>query len=151
MVVFPLPSVKTATTSELIEPDNDLEEQRGFAWIGQHEITGTDCLGSEWSIAQVEEFANVNEFNLITDGRREYVPSQGDRAGGDVVAAPEHQPVCRPGSGDFRLCSPCWAPIPRSRSGRPSRCRRSSRALIFDQLIVMVSDDDQVTATILTT
>jgi hypothetical protein len=62
---------------ELLEADSDLEEQRGFAWIGQHKITGTDCYGSEWSIAEVEDFANVNEFNLIADGRRQYVPSQG--------------------------------------------------------------------------
>lgn len=62
---------------ELVAPDSTIERQRGFAWQGQHQIEGTGCLGSEWDIAEVEDLANLVQFNLTDNSRRQYLPSQG--------------------------------------------------------------------------
>ncbi|MBZ0300120.1 MAG: pilus assembly protein [Anaerolineae bacterium] len=61
---------------ELEESDNIRERQRGFVWNGRHQIEGTGCFGSEWSVSQVEDLINLQQFNLDTAQRR-YVPSQG--------------------------------------------------------------------------
>lgn len=56
--------------------DNDSENQRGFVWAGQHRDPATGCLGSDWSIQDVERLINLQGFEL-NDGQRTYVPSQG--------------------------------------------------------------------------
>lgn len=69
------------------------ESQRGYVWTGQHVIEGTNCLGSEWSIRDVERMVNLQGFGMhegvpasVPDGRlfgrddvdlRGFVPSQG--------------------------------------------------------------------------
>ncbi len=61
---------------EVEDIDSGRERQRGFAWNGRHQIEGTSCFGSEWDISEIEDLANLQQFNLTTDQRR-YVPSQG--------------------------------------------------------------------------
>jgi len=74
------PNIGTPTEArhwlELEDADSRRERQRGFAWTGRHAIPGTQCFGSEWSISDVENLINLQQFNLDTD-RRRYVPSQG--------------------------------------------------------------------------
>lgn len=69
------------------------ESQRGYVWTGQHYIEGTNCRGSEWSIADIERVVNLQGFGMhegvpvsVPDGRlfgrddvdlRSFVPSQG--------------------------------------------------------------------------
>ena len=61
---------------ELADPDSELEKQRGFVWIGKHEAQGTDCLGSEFTLEEVEDLVNLVQFDLDAD-QRQYVTSQG--------------------------------------------------------------------------
>lgn len=44
--------------------ENTYERQRGFVYAGQHYMggTGVHCLGSEWSIAEVERLVNLPSF-----------------------------------------------------------------------------------------
>ena len=62
---------------ELEGSDDGNERQRGFSWFGVHQIEGSSCYGSEWSIDDVEDLMNLQQFNLAADGRRDYLPSQG--------------------------------------------------------------------------
>lgn len=68
---------------ELEPADSDFEYQRGFVWTGQYQPDEGDlvCWGSNFSIEEVEDLMNTNNF--IPDGsadyeeRRQYLPSQG--------------------------------------------------------------------------
>jgi hypothetical protein len=52
------------------------ERQVGFVWTGNRRIPGTNCIGSDWRIADVEQRFNLNSF--ITDvNDREFLPGQG--------------------------------------------------------------------------
>jgi len=58
------------------------ERQIGFSLTGQHYIsTRPQCVGSEWSIADVQELMNLPQFGLSVDplkaSERERLPSQG--------------------------------------------------------------------------
>lgn len=53
------------------------EKQVGYVWLGQHVIPGTRCIGSEWTIADVERLVNLPNYNLSSDDERRLLPSQG--------------------------------------------------------------------------
>lgn len=70
------------------EVDIDIaEKQVGFVWFGQHRIEverpdgsklQTLCLGSEWTIADVEEMINLTSFvPTSANADREYLPGTG--------------------------------------------------------------------------
>jgi hypothetical protein len=66
------------------------EKQVGFVWRGNHQIEGTGCYGSEWTIREVEALVNLPNFNMQVEvpgsnpndaqreaGTRSVLPSQG--------------------------------------------------------------------------
>lgn len=53
------------------------EKQVGYVWYGNHVIPNTRCLGSEWTIAQVERLVNLPSYNLTTNDERSVLPAQG--------------------------------------------------------------------------
>ena len=61
------------------------ERQRGFSYSGQHIIASTrlnpvgqTCLGSEWTMNEVEQLMNLSTFITDSDGlKRAGLPSQG--------------------------------------------------------------------------
>ncbi|MBI1258616.1 MAG: hypothetical protein GC204_14200 [Chloroflexi bacterium] len=53
------------------------EKQVGFSLFGNHKIPDTYCVGSEWTIEQVETLMNLSNYDLDTNVRKEYLPSQG--------------------------------------------------------------------------
>ncbi len=55
-----------------------MEYQRGFVWLGQHQVESEDvlCWGSEWNIAEVEALFNLPGF-IDQDEEREFLTSQG--------------------------------------------------------------------------
>ena len=69
------------------------ERQVGFSWYGNHRIhrlvyadSGvqfyTGCIGSEWTIKQVEDLVNISSFldsgsSDQQEQRREFMPNQG--------------------------------------------------------------------------
>lgn len=54
------------------------EIYRGFSWYGRHTIPETGCIGSLWSVADVERLVNLTGFDRqMTTGQRIMVPSQG--------------------------------------------------------------------------
>jgi hypothetical protein len=61
---------------ELPGLDVGLEPQRGFVWFGQHQVSNpnVNCLGSEFSIADVEGLMNVPTFGLADDEERSQLP-----------------------------------------------------------------------------
>jgi hypothetical protein len=74
---IPLAELEGRHYLEVEEPDSGVrEEQRGFAWFGQHQIEGTGCYGSEWDVDEVESFIYLQNFNLNTS-QRAFVPNQG--------------------------------------------------------------------------
>ena len=89
--VYPL--IWNAHYSELAGYDADQnnielnEKQVGFSWLGQHRITidqsgggslQTLCLGSEFTIADVESLVNLTEYvPLAETARRENLPGMG--------------------------------------------------------------------------
>jgi hypothetical protein len=64
---------------------NPRERQRGFSYTGQHVIQstrtnapGTTCLGSEWTMDEIEQLMNLSTFIVDNDGgKRAGLPSQG--------------------------------------------------------------------------
>ncbi len=40
------------------------EKQIGFPLFGNHKIPNTNCVGSEWTIPQVETLMNLPNFEL---------------------------------------------------------------------------------------
>ncbi len=54
----------------------DPERQVGYVYYGQHEIPGTTCMGSEFTVAQIENLFNLNNFSL-DNSTRAYMPSAG--------------------------------------------------------------------------
>lgn len=61
---------------QLFGYDEASEDQVGFVWFGQHTNEETGCLGSDWTVRDVEQLINLQAFNL-SSGQRVYVPSQG--------------------------------------------------------------------------
>lgn len=61
---------------ELDGADTTAESQRGWSFLGQHAIAGTNCIGSEWTINEVEQFINLANYSL-NDAQRGTLPSQG--------------------------------------------------------------------------
>jgi hypothetical protein len=61
---------------ELDGADTAAERQRGWSYLGQHDMVGTNCIGSEWTINEVEQFINLNGYSL-NDTQRGTLPSQG--------------------------------------------------------------------------
>ncbi|MDZ4763454.1 MAG: TadE family protein [Chloroflexota bacterium] len=61
----------------------DAEKQIGFVWFGNHVIEGTNCVGSEWTMLQIEQLMNLPNFSLESpfgptdQSRREMLPNQG--------------------------------------------------------------------------
>jgi hypothetical protein len=80
---FPEETGSTATNSTLTwgyDPIagniTDAEKQVGFVWTGNHRIDGTNCIGSEWTMRDMEDLFNLNSF--ITDPNdRALLPGQG--------------------------------------------------------------------------
>lgn len=54
----------------------DPERYVGFVWLGQHEIPGTPCLGSEFRVDQIETLFNLSGLNLNSQTRG-YAPAFG--------------------------------------------------------------------------
>ncbi len=61
---------------ELDGADTTAERQRGWSLTGQHDIAGTNCIGSEWTVNEVEQFINLAGYSL-NDTQRGTLPSQG--------------------------------------------------------------------------
>jgi len=53
------------------------EKQVGYVWYGNRVIPNTRCLGSSWTIAEVERLVNLPNFALTTNDERRVLPSQG--------------------------------------------------------------------------
>lgn len=59
------------------------EKHVGFSWFGQHVIPGTQCIGSEWTMNEIERLMNLPNFSLDSpygagdQSRREMLPNQG--------------------------------------------------------------------------
>jgi hypothetical protein len=55
------------------------EARRGFSWTGQHLIAGTGgrCIGSEWTLDEVQELVNLPRYGLVNPDERQRLPSQG--------------------------------------------------------------------------
>lgn len=53
------------------------EKQIGFVWYGNHRLEDTACIGSEWTIADVETLFNLPDYSIDNDARREAMPGQG--------------------------------------------------------------------------
>jgi hypothetical protein len=53
------------------------EKQVGFSLYGNHKIDGTLCLGSDWTMSQMEALMNVPSFGLLSNPEKEMLPSQG--------------------------------------------------------------------------
>lgn len=53
------------------------EKQVGFSLFGNHKIAGTFCVGSDWTISQVENLMNLANYDLTTTTQKDYLPSQG--------------------------------------------------------------------------
>ncbi|MBI5669049.1 MAG: pilus assembly protein [Chloroflexi bacterium] len=58
------------------------ERQRGFVYVGQHHIAGAtepnaNCIGSEWTIAEVEELINLPTYGLDDATERSKLASMG--------------------------------------------------------------------------
>ncbi len=62
---------------EVAGHEADAEKQIGFPLFGNHKIPHTSCVGSEWTVSQVEQLMNLQQFNLDTATRKSYLPSQG--------------------------------------------------------------------------
>jgi hypothetical protein len=54
----------------------DPERQVGYVFLGQHEIPGTTCIGSEFTVAEIEDLFNLNDFSLDSS-TRQYMPAYG--------------------------------------------------------------------------
>ncbi len=57
--------------------EGDAEKQVGFSLFGNHKIPDTYCVGSEWTIQRVETLMNLSNYELDTNIRKDYLPSQG--------------------------------------------------------------------------
>jgi len=62
--------------------EGDAEKQVGFSLFGNHKIPGTYCVGSEWTLSQVEQLMNLSNYQPTTWGdptkpQEDYYPSQG--------------------------------------------------------------------------
>jgi hypothetical protein len=63
--------------------DDLLERHVGFVWFGNHRIAGTGCIGSEWTIEELERVMNAPAFlgglpnTRIASDPRDLLPSQG--------------------------------------------------------------------------
>lgn len=53
------------------------EKQVGFVWTGNHRIGETMCVGSEWTVSEVEDLFNLNTFVFNDDADRSLIPGQG--------------------------------------------------------------------------
>jgi len=53
------------------------EKQVGFSLYGNHRIPNTFCVGSEWTVTQVETLMNLSNYDLTTNIQKDYLPSQG--------------------------------------------------------------------------
>jgi hypothetical protein len=53
------------------------EKQVGYSYTGQHWIAGTGCLGSEWTIAEIEALVNLPTYQMTNEQRRTMLPHQG--------------------------------------------------------------------------
>ncbi len=53
------------------------ERQVGYVWFGNHQIPDSFCLGSEWTIARVEDLVNLPNFALSNNDQRSVLPTQG--------------------------------------------------------------------------
>jgi Flp pilus assembly protein TadG len=56
-----------------------LERQRGFSYVGQHYVggAGVHCIGSEWTVAEVERLVNLPGFSLEDASQRSKLASFG--------------------------------------------------------------------------
>lgn len=55
---------------------SSLEKQVGFMWYGNHVIENTGCIGSDWSLRDVENLVNMRNFARDDEERRR-LPNQG--------------------------------------------------------------------------
>lgn len=56
----------------------EAEKQVGFVWLGQHRIPNTRCIGSEFTIAEIERLMNLESYvSLSVRDERERLPGQG--------------------------------------------------------------------------
>jgi hypothetical protein len=53
------------------------EKQVGFALFGNHRIPDYACVGSEWTMARMENLMNLPNFDLADNAQRSALPSQG--------------------------------------------------------------------------
>ncbi len=58
------------------------EKQVGFVWTGNHRIGETMCIGSDWTVSEVEDLFNLSGFDFVNhaprgDQDRDLIPGQG--------------------------------------------------------------------------
>lgn len=53
------------------------EKQVGFSLYGNHKIPGTLCVGSEWTMRQVEDMMNLPLYSITDNAARALMPGQG--------------------------------------------------------------------------
>jgi Flp pilus assembly protein TadG len=79
----PMPDTNSGDANYDANWEQDAEKQVGFSLFGNHKIDGTYCVGSEWTMSQVEKLMNLPDYDLSntvgTDGKtqKSYIPSQG--------------------------------------------------------------------------
>jgi Flp pilus assembly protein TadG len=99
----------------------DAEKQVGFSMYGNHKIENTFCVGSEWTMTEIEALMNVPSYGLLSNGEKEMLPSQG------VVMVEvfwEHEmllkiPILSPvftavGNEDGKMVISVWAAFPQA-------------------------------------
>ena len=99
----------------------DAEKQVGFSLYGNHKIENTFCVGSEWTMSEIEALMNLPNYGLQNNSEKEMLPSQG------VVMVEvfwEHEmllkiPVLSPvftavGNADGKMVISVWAAFPQS-------------------------------------
>ncbi len=90
-----------------LDPNPD-ENEVGFSWTGhwnyvQDDGTRTDCYGSQWKIADIEQRANLENF-LTSEQDRQYLPNVGLVL---VEVFWEHRLIFE----DFPAMSAQWSPV----------------------------------------
>jgi hypothetical protein len=71
-----LPPDENTVRAEMDGYDPGSERQVGYVYLGQHDIPGTTCIGSEFTVAEIEALFNLDNFSL-NNSTRQYMPSYG--------------------------------------------------------------------------
>lgn len=103
------------------------EKQVGFSLFGNHKIDGTFCIGSDWTMNDVEVLMNLPQYDLLTGSSTEVLQKTGCLPSQGLVLVElhwEHEmllkiPVLSPvftvvGNADGKMVINVWAAFPLS-------------------------------------